>query len=51
MMNRLSEATLGQLPLAVPRPNYDRAAIGARIVHLGAGAFFAVTWRCMPMSF
>ena len=40
MMNRLSEATLGQLPLAVPRPNYDRAAIGARIVHLGAGAFF-----------
>ncbi|MGE4124732.1 MAG: mannitol dehydrogenase family protein [Pusillimonas sp.] len=40
MMNRLSDATLGQLPLAVPRPNYDRGAIGMRIVHLGAGAFF-----------
>lgn len=39
-MNRLSEATLGQLPLAVPRPNYDRGTIGTRIVHLGAGAFF-----------
>ena len=36
---RLSNATLGQLPPAVARPAYDRAAVTPGIVHLGIGAF------------
>ena len=39
-MNRLSEETLGQLPLSVSRPDYDRNVVGTRMVQLGAGAFF-----------
>jgi fructuronate reductase len=35
----LSEATLADLPRAVARPAYDRAAIETGIVHLGIGAF------------
>jgi fructuronate reductase len=36
---RLSNATLADLPAAVERPAYDRAAIETGIVHLGVGAF------------
>jgi fructuronate reductase len=36
---RLSDATLACLPPGVRRPGYDRAAVQAGIVHLGAGAF------------
>lgn len=36
---RLSAATLSQLPAAVARPTYDRAALATGIVHLGVGAF------------
>jgi fructuronate reductase len=36
---RLSDATLSALGPAVRRPLYDRAAVTAGIVHLGAGAF------------
>jgi fructuronate reductase len=38
-MQRLGDASLGQLPADVPRPRYDRAAIATGIVHLGVGAF------------
>jgi fructuronate reductase len=38
-VKRLSDATLAALPAAVLRPRYDRRALGAGIVHLGAGAF------------
>ncbi len=38
-MPRLSNATLAQLPDAVVRPRYDRAALQPGIVHLGIGAF------------
>ncbi len=38
-MTRLSAATLRQLPAAVARPGYDRAAVSPGIVHLGIGAF------------
>jgi fructuronate reductase len=36
---RLSAARLAQLPPAVARPRYDRAAVTPGIVHLGLGAF------------
>jgi len=39
MSQRLSAGTLGQLPPAVARPAYDRAAVTPGIVHLGVGAF------------
>jgi len=38
-MKRLSNATLRDLPAAVAKPAYDRAAISPGIVHLGIGAF------------
>ena len=38
-MQRLSAAALAELPEAVARPRYDRAAVAAGIVHLGIGAF------------
>ncbi|MEM1287842.1 MAG: mannitol dehydrogenase family protein [Pseudomonadota bacterium] len=38
-MNRLSNATLAQLPKHVQRPAYDRAGVSVGIVHLGIGAF------------
>lgn len=38
-MTRLSAAALVQLPPGVDRPAYDRDAVTAGIVHLGAGAF------------
>jgi len=38
-VNRLSAASLGNLPADVARPRYDRAAIATGIVHLGVGAF------------
>ncbi len=39
-MNRLSLATLDQLPSSVGRPAYDVANVGIAIVHFGPGAFF-----------
>ena len=36
---RLSAAQLGALPAGVARPTYERSALHAGIVHLGAGAF------------
>ncbi len=39
-MNRLSLATLNQLPSAVGRPAYDVSKVGIGIVHFGPGAFF-----------
>lgn len=39
MTERLSAATLAQLPAEVQRPSYDRAAVTPGIVHLGVGAF------------
>lgn len=36
---RLSAATLGRLPAAVARPNYDRGMLRSGIMHLGLGAF------------
>jgi fructuronate reductase len=36
---RLNNDALAQLPAAVARPSYDRAAVIAGIVHLGIGAF------------
>lgn len=39
MMKRLSQASLRDLPAAVARPVYDRAAARIGIVHLGIGAF------------
>jgi fructuronate reductase len=38
-MNRLSQAALGALPSTVARPQYDRAAVRAGVVHFGPGAF------------
>jgi fructuronate reductase len=38
-MNTLSTRQLGALPAAVARPQYDREALKAGIVHLGIGAF------------
>ena len=38
-MQRLSAATLNQLPRDVARPRYDRSAAATGIVHLGVGAF------------
>jgi fructuronate reductase len=37
---RLGAATLARLREGVVRPDYDRAALRPRIVHLGLGAFF-----------
>ncbi len=39
MADRLSEATLGRLPLGIARPRYDRRGMRTGIVHLGVGAF------------
>lgn len=39
MTRRLSAATLAELPAAVARPRYNRAAVTPGIVHLGLGAF------------
>ena len=39
VVNRLTQATLGQLPADVARPRYDRAQVRTGIVHLGVGAF------------
>jgi fructuronate reductase len=39
MGERLSNATLKKLPLAIRQPAYDRAAMTPGIVHLGLGAF------------
>ncbi|GAA5069165.1 mannitol dehydrogenase family protein [Lysobacter panacisoli] len=38
-MQRLSNATLPQLPSTIARPAYDRTTTRIGIVHLGAGAF------------
>ena len=38
-MNRLSSATLADLPGDVIRPAYDRAAVSRGVVHIGIGAF------------
>ena len=38
-MTLLTKATLTRLPATVRRPEYDRAALKAGIVHLGLGAF------------
>ncbi len=38
-LNRLSNATLGQLPAEVIRPTYDRSKVSAGILHFGVGAF------------
>jgi fructuronate reductase len=38
-LNRLSEARLSDLPTAIARPAYDRAATRIGVVHLGVGAF------------
>lgn len=38
-MTRLSRATLGQLPPAVRRPDFDPSTLRTGIVHLGIGAF------------
>ncbi|WP_420136217.1 mannitol dehydrogenase family protein [Sphingomonas sp.] len=38
-MTRLSQASVGDLPASVARPNYDRGAIRTGVVHLGLGAF------------
>jgi len=37
--NRLSNATLADLPAEVERPGYDRSAVKTGVVHLGIGAF------------
>ena len=39
-MNRLSQATLAQLPAGVVKPSYDPRGVGVGIVHLGIGAFY-----------
>jgi fructuronate reductase len=36
---KLSNATLADLPASVARPDYDRRAVTAGIVHIGPGAF------------
>jgi mannitol 2-dehydrogenase len=38
-LNRLSNATLDQLPPSVMRPKYDRSKITPGILHFGVGAF------------
>jgi fructuronate reductase len=38
-VNRLSDATLGEVPAPVLKPAYDRAATHVGIVHFGPGAF------------
>ena len=38
-MIRLSDATLSELPRAIARPVYDRAALSPGIVHIGLGNF------------
>ena len=38
-MNRLSPTTLGDLPLLVGQPSYNRSKVAIGIVHLGIGAF------------
>jgi fructuronate reductase len=38
-MKRLNQVTLAQVPPSISRPQYDRAATGVGIVHLGVGAF------------
>ncbi|GAB5453209.1 MAG: mannitol dehydrogenase family protein [Halioglobus sp.] len=38
-MQRLHPQTLGELPAAVTRPDYDRDATGIGMLHLGIGAF------------
>lgn len=38
-MEQLSAVTLAQAPCTVGVPGYDRATVGAGIVHLGAGNF------------
>ena len=39
MTQRLSAATLAQLPTSVRRPSYDRDALRPGVVHIGLGAF------------
>ena len=39
MRNRLSNATLNQLPKSVLRPTYNRAKVTPGILHFGVGAF------------
>jgi fructuronate reductase len=39
MSKRLNDTTLADLPSAIERPRYDRAAVTTGIVHLGVGAF------------
>lgn len=38
-MNRLTNATLAELPVDVARPTYDRSALTVGIVHIGVGGF------------
>src|SRR5690554_6619617 len=38
-MTRLSKDSLGGLPAAVQKPDYDRSRVTPGIVHLGIGAF------------
>lgn len=38
-MKRLSDTTLGNVPAHVLRPDYDRRALSAGVVHFGPGAF------------
>lgn len=46
-MRRLSEQTLAALPASVRRPQYDRAALGIGMAHIGVGAFH----RCHQAEF
>jgi fructuronate reductase len=48
---RLSRDTLGRLPPAVRRPNFDLTGIRAGIVHLGLGAFARahLAWYTQPL--
>ncbi|WP_306127166.1 mannitol dehydrogenase family protein [Roseitalea sp. MMSF_3516] len=39
MAVKLSNATLGELPVTVPVPTYDRSKLTAGIVHIGVGNF------------
>lgn len=38
-MTRLSQGTLDSLPAGIARPQYDRSAVKAGVVHFGPGAF------------
>ena len=38
-MQRLSQRTLANLPAAIRRPGYDRAAVPVGLAHIGVGAF------------